>query len=132
MSNPGEVFFTSVGCMDGRVLEPVLNFGKELFGAKYGDTITEAGLVGLLSKEDVDQALLVSIKAKITISLEKHHSKGIVIHGHEECAVNPVDDEIHKKDILKTAELIRSLFPNIEVVPVFVKREGGNWNIEKL
>lgn len=127
MSMPGESFFTTLGCMDGRVQEPVLAFGREVFGAKYADTITEAGLVGLLSKEDQNQELLISTKAKITISLEKHHSRGIIIHGHQDCAGNPVEDEVHKKDILKTAEVISLIFPNIKVIPVFVKREGENW-----
>lgn len=131
MSMPGESFFTTVGCMDGRVQEPVLRFGQGAFGAKYGDTITEAGLVGLLIKEE-NQELLVSTKAKIAISLDKHHSKGIIVHGHQECAGNPVEDEVHKQDILKTAEFLRSIFPNIQVIPVFVKREGENWIAERL
>ncbi len=131
MSMPGESFFTSVGCMDGRVQMAVLEFGKNVFGVKYGDTITEAGLVGLLPKEE-NQELLISTKEKINISLLKHHSKGIIVHGHEDCAGNPVGDDVHRQNILKTAELIRSIFPTIQIIPVFVKREGENWVIEKL
>lgn len=132
MSKAGETFFTSIGCMDGRVQEPVLTFGKEKFGVLYADTITEAGLVGVLSKKNIDKRLLSSLKKKILISLEKHHSKGIIIHGHQECAGNPVDDEIHRKDVLKSAKIINSLISGILIIPVFVIRKGENWIVEKL
>lgn len=139
MSQAGETFFTSVGCMDGRVQEPVLAFGRKIFGVKYADMITEAGLVGLLSrgvntipplgwKEFVN-----SLKSKILISLEKHHSKGIVIHGHEDCAGNPVSDSQHKKDVLKAAKTIGKLIQkDTQIIPVFVKRQGVEWVVEML
>ena len=142
MSQAGESFFTSVGCMDGRVQEPVLVFGQKKFGAKYADTITEAGLVGLVSKENVDRSLLDSLKKKILISLEKHHSKGIIVHGHAECAGNPVEDEQHKKDVLKAVKIIGTLIQNdLQIFPVFVTRSvhsvnlgqaGSGWIAEEL
>lgn len=126
MSQVGESFFTSVGCMDGRAQEPVLAFGQKKFDAKYADTITEAGLVGLLA-QNADSKLLKSLKSKILISLEKHHSKGIIVHGHEDCTGNPVSDEQHKKDVLKAAETIATLIQkNIQIVPVFVTRSADS------
>ena len=136
MSQAGETFFTSIGCMDGRVQEPVLAFGQEKFGVKYADTITEAGLVGVLAKENVDPSLLEAIKKKILISIEKHHSKGIVVHGHQGCAGNPVEDEQHKKDVLKAANTIGALLQsNTQIIPVFVKRDQSSatgWSAEEL
>lgn len=136
MSQENETFFTSIGCMDGRVQDPIEHFGQNHFHAKYPDTITEAGLVGLLSKKSIskdNKELLELIKKKILISLEKHHSKGIIVHGHQECAGNPVEDAKHKKDVLKAAGAIRSFVPKeIEVLPMFVKRAENNWIIEKL
>lgn len=136
MSKEGETFFTSVGCMDGRVQEPVLAFGQKKFGVRYADTITEAGLIGLLARGEVDPVLLDSIKKKILISFEKHHSKGIVIHGHQECAGHPVEDGQHKKDTLKTAGVIKSFVPSeAPVIPVFVKRDpssNSGWAVEEL
>lgn len=141
MSKADETFFTSIGCMDGRVQDPIGHFGQKLFGAEYPDTITEAGLVGLLGKDSVEQSLLESIKKKVLISVEKHHSKGIIVHGHEECAGNPVDDRQHKEEILKTAKLIQTFVPaDITVIPVFVKRcpsassglKQNEWMVEKL
>lgn len=131
-----EVFFTSIGCMDGRVQEPVLTFGQKKFSALYADTITEAGLVGLLAKNNIDRSLLDSIKKKILISLEKHHSKGIIVHGHEECAGNPINDEKHKDDIRKSVGVIKSFVnSSVSVVGVFVKRspqESSKWEIEEV
>ena len=134
MSHVGETFFTSVGCMDGRVQNPMLHYGQKKFGVKYADTITEAGLVGLLARENVDSVLLDSIKKKILISVEKHHSKGIVVHGHQECAGNPVEDDLHKKDVLKAVKTIGALIQkDIQIIPVFITRNKHRWGeVEEL
>ncbi|MDO8657621.1 MAG: hypothetical protein Q7K55_02695 [Candidatus Levybacteria bacterium] len=122
--------------MDGRVQEPVSSFGREKFGGQFGDTITEAGLVGVLSQEKVDDKLLKSLKSKIEISMEKHHSKGIIVHGHAECAGNPVDDEKHKDDVRRSVDVIKSLIDSsIPVVGVFVKRspeDPTKWIVEEI
>ena len=127
-----ETFFTSVGCMDGRVQKPIADFGQKKFGAKFPDTITEAGLAGLLSKDNPNQGLIASLKAKINISIQKHSSKGIIVHGHEDCVGNPVNDKRHKQNILEVGEVIASMFPRIAVIPVFVKRKGKVWTVEEL
>ncbi len=133
MSQESETFFTAVGCMDGRVQEPVLFFGQKKFNAKYADTITEAGLVGLLAKDNIDQALLDSIRKKVFISLEKHHSKGVIVHGHQECAGNSVGDEQHRKDTLRAAEIIKSFAPSgVLVMPAFVEKNHDDWITKEL
>ena len=136
MSKIGETFFTTVGCMDGRAQEVVAEFGRRRFGALFPDTITEAGLVGSLAKDSPDQSLIDSIKNKLNISLEKHHSKGVIVQGHQECAGNPVEDEKHKDDIRKSVQLIKSLInSSIPVMGVFVKRPSqhpSKWEIEEV
>ena len=136
MSEAHETFFTSVGCMDGRVQEPILAYGKLKFGVKYADTITEAGLVGVLAKERVNPDLLDSIKNKLLISIEKHHSKAVVVHGHQACAGNPVGDDQHLKDTLRATEVIRTLVPEgVEVIPVFLSIDSSanfGWTIKEL
>lgn len=121
--------------MDGRVQEPILKFGRKKFGAQFADTITEAGLVGQLANNP-KQSLLDAIKQKLLISLEKHHSKGIIVHGHQECAGNPVSDTEQKKDVLKSVQIIRSLVnSSVSVVGAFVKRSKDNlsiWEVEEL
>lgn len=136
MSQTSETFFTSIGCMDGRVHNAIEEYGKRKFGAEYPDTITEAGLAGLLTKEHVDVNLLKSLKRKIDISLKLHKAKGIIVHGHQECAGNPVPDDIHKVDIKRTLTVIQLLTHGaVPVVGVFVKRGHNNskkWEVEEL
>ena len=135
MLKPDETFFTSLGCMDGRVYEPILKFGQKKFGAKFADTITEAGLVGQLANKH-SHHLLDSISQKLSISLEKHHSKGIVVHGHQECAGNPVDDKRHQDDIRKSIQVLKSVINSeVLVVGVFVKRSSEDpriWEAEEI
>ncbi len=131
MSQAGETFFTVMGCMDGRCQQKVAEYGRQKFGATYPDTITEAGLVGLLAHNPSNE-LLDSLKKKIMISLGKHHSKGIVIDGHAECAGNPVSDEQHKDDVRASVALIQSMIgASVPVLGVFVKRGADNqWVVE--
>ncbi len=131
MSDLGETFFTSVGCMDGRLQDPIAIYGRDKFGVLYADTITEAGLVGLLSNSP-SQELLESIKKKVLISVEKHHSKGIIVHGHQECAGNPVEDNRHRGETKKAAEIIGDFVQGVEVTPVFVIKENANWIVEEI
>lgn len=137
MSQTGETFFVSVGCMDGRVQNAVAVFGRQKFGVLFADTVTEAGLVGLVSKENIDEPLLSSLKFKIAdVSLGKHHAKGIVVHGHAECAGNPVSDEQQKDDIRKSVNLIKEIVEErVPVVGVFVKRstiDSSEWEAEEI
>jgi carbonic anhydrase len=132
MSDLSETFFTSIGCMDGRVQEPVAKYGRDKFGVLYADTITEAGLVGLLSNNP-SQELLESIKKKILISVQKHHSKGIIVHGHQQCAGNPVEDELHKEQVIEAARVVRDFVTeDIEVQPVFVIKKENIWSVEEI
>lgn len=128
----GETFFTSIGCMDGRVQEPVRSFGQKKFNAIYPDTITEAGLVKIIA-HNPSKEFITKLREKLDISLNKHHSRGIVVCGHSECAGNPVDDESHKNDVRTSAKIIATLVPEgTQIIPVFVKRENGVWVAEEL
>lgn len=127
MSQSGETFFTVIGCMDGRVQEVRAKFGRQKFNAEHPDTITEAGIVGLLSKNP-DTNFVENLKFKILVSLDKHNSTGILIDGHQECAGNPVSDEQHKLDIKKSVQYIKKLLNRkIPVHGIFIVRDGGNW-----
>jgi carbonic anhydrase len=132
MSDLGETFFTSIGCMDGRVQAPIAKYGQDRYHVLFPDTITEAGLVGLLASNPSSE-LLDSIKKKVLISVEKHHSKGIIVHGHQNCAGNPIDDELHKEQTIEAAKVIRnSVAEDIEVKPVFVVKNESGWEVEEI
>lgn len=136
MAHVDESFFTSVGCMDGRVQKVIAEYGRKKFGVEYPDTITEAGIVGLLGKEKVDQNLLNLVEYKVVdVSVGKHHSKGIVVHGHAECAGNPVEYARHLDDIRLSVEVVKSLVTSVPVVGVYVLRNPKNkyeWIVEEV
>jgi carbonic anhydrase len=132
MANLNDTFFTSVGCIDGRVQAPISEYGQDKYQALYPDTITEAGLVGLLANNPSAE-LLDSIKKKVLISVEKHHSKGIVVHGHQECAGNSVGDGLHKRQTIEAAKIVRDfVIEDIETKPVFVVKTENGWKVEEL
>lgn len=136
MSQVNETFFTAVGCMDGRVQDVIATFGREKFRAMYPDTITEAGIVGSLAKDPIDEKLLEVLKFKVVdVSIGKHHSSGIIVHGHSECAGNPVSDDQQKKEIEISVKLIQSLVGTIPVKGVFVHRDSSDpaqWVAEEI
>jgi len=132
MSREGETYATAVGCMDGKVVIPVTNYAREKFGVRFVDFPDYAGAVGELAKDLPNPEAEALLKREIQISLDKHNSQGIVVHGHAECAGNPVDDEQHKKDVIKAAQRIREMEPGVPVVPVFVERAEPEWVISEL
>jgi hypothetical protein len=134
MSYTDETFFTAVGCMDGRVQEPVAKFGQKRFDGRYPDTITEAGLVKKLGRDVPDPVLKEKIRFKVVdVSIGKHHSKGIIVHGHQECAGNPVDDNQHREDVRRSVNFIKQLVNDaVPVIGVFITRGHTDWEVEEL
>lgn len=127
-----ETFFTRVGCMDGRIQVPLRIYGQKVTGAEYPDTISDPGAAGILAGNP-SQEFLARLKSELDISLGKHHSRGIIVHGHQDCAGHPVDDETHKEDVRKSVEIIRKLTNNeVPVYGVFVKRDGPDWIVEEV
>ncbi len=132
MANIDETFFTIIGCMDGRVQQPLSDFGKKKFGALYADTITEAGEVGILANILTDE-LRYDLRGKIDVSIKNHKSKGILVSGHQECAGHPVDDAKHIEDVRKAAALIQDMVgPYVPVVGVFVTHSQDSWKVEEI
>lgn len=128
----GQAFFTVVGCMDGRAQDVVAGFGRKKFNAIYPDTITEAGIVGIIANNPSPE-FIENLKSKLWVSIEKHHSKGILVDGHQECAGNPVSDEQHKQDIRASVEFVKNLISNkVPVIGVFVIREGDSWKAKEI
>lgn len=134
MLNQGETFFTRVGCMDGRVQQVLRIYGQKRFDAQYPDTITAPGIVGLLSNNPADDVLL-QLKQELSVSLDKHKSKGIVVHGHQDCAGNPVDDETHVDQIKKSVQIIHNLtHGKVQIVGVFVRKNQdlSEWIVDEI
>lgn len=90
--------------MDGRCQEAVGAWARKNFGVEYPDTITIAGVDGVLLKSEAEAE---RSKMMAEISAEKHGSKKAVIVGHSQCAGNPVSEEQHRADIKASIELIK-------------------------
>jgi len=117
-----DLFATAINCMDGRTQECVAAYLKERFGVRWVDMITEPGPDGLLASGN--GAALESIRRRVLISVEKHHSRGIAVVGHDDCAGNQVTEGAHRQMIAFGATLVRS-WVKIPVVGLWVPK---GWN----
>ena len=112
--------------MDGRVQMPVIQWIQKNYGLEYIDMITEAGMDGLLAKDDVD---ITNIIEKINISLDKHNSKIIFVVGHFDCAGNLVDNETHEKHIFAAVIRLKGLIFNCKIIGLWV---SDKWEVERI
>lgn len=110
-------FATCLNCIDGRVQLPVITWITQNYNVQYVDMITKPGMDGFLASEESD---ISNIVENIQISVDVHFSKNIFIVGHYDCAGNPVDEIIHKNQIKKAANRIKSIFKDLNVAGLWV------------
>ena len=121
-------FCSAINCMDGRVQLPVIRYLQNRFNVDYVDTITEAG-PDLILAESKDTIAVKTIFDRLDISVEKHHSVGIAIVGHHDCAGNPVAKEDHLKHIQKGITLLRQQYENLEIIGLWVDNQ---WEVHEV
>jgi hypothetical protein len=121
-------FFTAINCMDGRVQLPVIEYLKKRFCVEYVDTITEPG-PNLILAEQKDIETIKSIKKRLEISVEKHHSMGIAVVGHHDCAGNPAPKSTQLEQLKLAVQLLRRQHKNIDIIGLWVDE---NWNVEPI
>jgi carbonic anhydrase len=102
--------------MDGRAQLPVINWIKDNYNVDYVDMITDAGMVGVLSSEKYDIKLL----KKLNISANEHGSQLVFIAGHHDCAGNPVSDDLQKKQVNISVNVIKNLAPPLKVTGLWL------------
>ena len=118
-------FCTSIHCMDGRIQEPIIRYLKNHYAMTYVDTITDPGPCKILA-ENKDKRSVNSIMEMVKISTNKHSSKLIAVSGHYDCAGNPVDEEIQKKQIRESVKYLKNIYPGIEIIGLWIDSE---WKI---
>jgi hypothetical protein len=118
-------FCTSIHCIDGRIQEPIIIYLKDTYSINYVDTITEPGPCKILA-ENEDKISVDSIMERTKISINRHSSKLIAISGHYDCVGNPCDEDIQKDQIKKSIQYCKNIYPNIEVIGLWVDSE---WKI---
>ncbi len=119
-------FATCLNCMDGRVQLPVINWIIENYDIKYVDMITNPGMDGFLANYDSN---IKNIVKNIEISIDVHDTKNVFLVGHYDCAGNPVDENTHKRQIIKSVERIKDIFNDLNVVGLWV---SDNFSVQKV
>ena len=121
-------FATLLNCMDGRVQLQANEAVRNHFEADFVDTITEAGIVKIMSDLTASNAALAAIES-IGISLDAHESKGIAIAAHDGCAGNPVDDQLQREQLQRAVVFIENRFPGRPVIGLWVDVKSGQVDI---
>ena len=124
-------YCTVINCMDGRVQLPAAAFLKERFNADHVYVITEAGPNRILAEQS-NTALLESVFGRLSISVEKHHSLGIAVVGHHDCAGNPSGQEDQAADTVAAVRYIRehvSQYKDIDVIGLWIDE---NWTVSEI
>ncbi|CDI05116.1 carbonic anhydrase [Candidatus Nitrosotenuis uzonensis] len=122
---PSNKFCTSISCMDGRIQLPIIHWLQEKYNVDFVDTITEPGVDKLFS----NSTKMEEIKAKVSISVNKHGSKLILVSGHHDCAGNPVSKNEHVNHIKNTVKIVESWKLPVQVIGAWV---NDDWEIERL
>ncbi len=118
----GKRFGTAINCIDGRVQRPVMEFVIEKFGVDHVDMITEPGPDKTLSENKAFD-IITSVKKRVSISVEKHGSKNIIIAGHHDCAANPATEEEHRRQISQAVKNIKTWNLGVDVHGVWVDKD---------
>jgi carbonic anhydrase len=121
-------FCTAINCMDGRIQIPVIRYLQQRFNVEYVDTITEAG-PNLILSDNTNTALIQSIYYRLKISVENHHSVGIAIIGHYDCAGNPASQEKQIEDIQRARMLLHQQYDKLEIIGLWVDEE---WEVHEI
>ena len=114
---------TCLNCMDGRVQLPVINWIKEKYLVDFVDVITEAGMDNVLSRQDDISEVLRSI----TISVDINRSTRLFVVGHYDCRGNPVDEKVHRGEIIESVKRLKGHWPQLEVFGLWVNK---SWAVE--
>ncbi|WP_040229043.1 carbonic anhydrase [Bhargavaea cecembensis] len=120
-------FVTVINCMDGRVQEPVIQWMKSQYNAKYVDSVTEAGPNKVLLGNDPQK--IDSIIERVRVSTDKHGSTVLAIAGHYDCAGHAVDGELKKARIRESVELISTWGLDVEIIGIYV---NDKWEVEEV
>ena len=109
--------------MDGRVQLPVTHWIKKNYPVDFVDVITEAGMDGVLSKQENIDEILRSIK----ISIQVNKSTRLFIVGHYDCRGNPIDDHAHQREIINAVNRLKTHWPEYEIIGLWVNPQ---WQVE--
>ena len=114
-------FATAINCIDGRVQEPVISWVKKEYKVDFVDMVNEPGPDKIISQGSEEE--LLRVKNEVSISVNQHGSKAIVVVAHADCAGNPVSEEEHRVQVAKSVEVVRSWGFSLPVLGLWVGDE---------
>ena len=121
-------FATAINCIDGRTHLPVIDYMRGQFGVDFVDLVTEPAPNKILS-ENLDKTTVNSIKDRVRISLERHHSNLITIVGHHDCVGNPTGEDIQKQQIVSAMNSVKSWNLDVRIIGLWVDE---SWCVSKV
>ncbi len=121
-------FCTAISCMDGRIQLPVFKYLQQRFNVRYVDTITEPGPNRILAFQQPIE-IVETIKRRVDISVYQHHSVGIAIVGHDDCAGNPASPSEQWSHLQQAVGWLHQIYPEIPVIALWVDK---TWRVQEL
>jgi hypothetical protein len=121
-------YCTAINCIDGRIQLPVISYLKQRLVVEYVDIISSPGPNLLLAKGGESNAV-ESIFKSLQVSLDHHHSVGIAIVGHHDCAGNPSPKEEQVLHLQEAASFLRRRYREQTVIALWVDEE---WRVHEL
>jgi hypothetical protein len=122
-------FATAVNCMDGRTQAPVAEYLKKMFQVDYVDTVTEPGPVKILA-ERTEAQVVAQIRKRVEISVYKHRSAVVAVVAHGDCAGNPVDEGLQRKQLGEAIRTMKSWGLAVEFLGLWVDEK--EWQVERV
>lgn len=90
--------------MDGRCQQAIGEWCKKEFGTDFADTITIAGLDGVLLENAAERD---RAEGMAKISAEKHGAKQAIVVGHSSCSGFQVSEKDHIEAIKKSGDIVK-------------------------
>jgi carbonic anhydrase len=112
--------------MDGRPQRKVADYLNNTFGVRNLDTITTAGMVRHLATDTTQTPMLLD---NLDISVQEHGSRQIAVVAHYDCWGNPASDREQKEQVVTAMARIAGLYPETEVVGLWLDR---HWIVERI
>lgn len=118
-------FGTALTCIDGRIQRSVSDFLLTRFGVAHLDTISRAGIIKHLtaSYDPATNAIVNDLDS----SISAHGSGQIALVAHHDCAGNPIDDDLQRRQVSEAVDHFRRRYPTSEIIGLWV---GEEWTVQ--
>jgi len=118
-------FASAITCIDGRALQPVVDYLKQKHAVDVVDVVTAPGVNRILA-EDSSSVQGELVKGHAALSISAHQSRLIAVAGHHDCAANPGDDKQQQGQIKEAVRAVEAWNLGAKVVGLWVDH---SWSV---